>query len=332
MSTATPPSNAAPTLEGVRDALGRLNPYLLTTPVHAWTGLEVSALMGPDTQVVAKLELLQHSGSFKARGAILNLLALEPATLRRGVTAVSSGNHAIATAFAARQFGTSAKVVMLQSASPARVALCQQLGGEVLMAPDGASAFEMVDRIVAEEGRTFIHPYDGAQTILGTATLGLEFLEQAGTLDAVVIPIGGGGLCAGMASAIKQASPSCRVIGVEPVGADVMHRSFELGSPARAGVVKTIADSLGAPFTTQMSYGLCRQYVDDLVLVEDDQIRAAMALIFRELKLAVEPAAAASTAALVTALRGSLRGMRVGIVICGTNIDFRRYSEHMAGA
>ena len=330
--SARAPTVAAPTLPAIRDALERLQPYIATTPVHRWDGIELVASLGHETKVDAKLELLQASGSFKARGAVLNMLALDEAALRRGVTAVSSGNHAIATAFAAREFGATAKVVMLQSASPARIALCQQYGGEVLLAADGATAFEMAERIVADEGRTFIHPYDGAQTILGTATLGLEFWEQAGGLDAVVIPIGGGGLCAGMAAAIKQASPSCLVFGVEPSGADVMHRSYELGGPARAGAVKTIADSLGAPFTTAMSYGLCRQYVDELVLVDDDQIRTAMALIFRELKLAVEPAAAASTAALMTTLRERVRGMRVGIVICGTNIDFRRYAEHMGDA
>lgn len=322
----------APSLGDIHAALDRLRPHLVETPVHGWNGLELAAVMGAETCVVAKLELLQRSGSFKARGAILNLLALDAAARRRGVTAVSSGNHAISTAFAAREFGSSAKVVMLQSASPARIALCKAFGGEVLMAPDGVSAFELAAKIAADEGRVLLHPYDGEQTILGTATLGLEFLAQAGSLDAVVIPIGGGGLCAGMAAAIKQAHPACRVFGVEPTGADAMHRSFAAGRPMQASPVRTIADSLGAPFTTPTTYSLCREYVDELVSVDDDQIRRAMALIFRELKLAVEPAAAAATAALLDPLRQRLRGMRVGIVICGTNIDFARYAEHMSAA
>ena len=332
MSAAASTAIDAPTLGDMREALDALRPYLVETPIHAWSGVEIPATIGGDSRVLVKLELLQRSGSFKARGAVLNMLALDAASVARGVTAVSSGNHAIATAFAAREFGASAKVVMLQSANPARIALCERLGGEVLMASDGATAFALANRIAAEEGRTLIHPYDGRQTILGTATLGLEFAIQAGPLDAVVIPIGGGGLCAGMAAAIKQLNPACLVFGVEPVGADVMHRSFALGGPAQAAPVRTIADSLGAPFTTAMSFGLCRRFVDELVLVEDDDIRRAMALIFRELKLVVEPSAAASTAAVMGPLRTRLSGLRVGLVLCGTNIDFLTYSEHMRGS
>lgn len=319
----------APDPTSIARALERLGPYLVRTPVHTWSGLELAALVGRTTRVAVKMEFLQHSGSFKARGAILNMLALDPASLARGVTAVSSGNHAIATAFAARQFDTTAKVVMLQSANPARVELCRRFGGEVLLAPDGAQAFKLADGLVAHEGRSLIHPYDGESTILGTASLGLEFLEQAGSLDAIIIPIGGGGLCAGMAAAIKQVNPACQVYGVEPTGADVMHRSFALGRPARAAPVRTIADSLGAPFTTPNTFALCRRFVDELVLVDDREIRDAMALIFRELKFVVEPSAAASTAALVGPLSRRLQGLHVGIVVCGTNIDFATYGEHM---
>jgi threonine dehydratase len=329
MKSAPITTSEAPGLAQVRAARQSLRAHLVETPVHWWQGLELEGLLGRHTRVAAKLELLQRSGSFKARGAVLNLQALDAAARARGVTAVSSGNHAIATAFAAREFGASAKVVMLESANPARVELCKSYGAEVLMAADGASAFELAQRIIAAEGRTLVHPYDGALTILGTATLGLEFAEQAGELDAVVIPIGGGGLCAGMAAAIKQAQPGCLVFGVEPSGADVMHRSFALGGPAPATPVRTIADSLGAPFPTPMSYGLCRRYVDELVLVEDAGMRNAMGLIFRGLKLAVEPAAAAATAALIGPLRTRLQGLRVGIVVCGTNMDFASYAAFL---
>lgn len=314
----------------IADALERLRPHLVATPVHTWNSETLPASIGPAGRVVVKLELLQHSGSFKARGAMLNVLALDAAERARGITAISSGNHAIATAYAARHFGTTAKVVMLQSANPARVALCRHLGAEVLMAADGAAGFALAASIAAEEGRTFIHPYDGQRTLLGTASLGLEFMNQAGPLDAVVIPIGGGGLCAGMATAIRQLQPNCRVFGVEPVGANAMFRSFALGRPAPVNEIRTIADSLGAPFATDTTYRLCREHVEDVVLVEDDQIRAAMGLLFRELKLVVEPAAAAATAALVGPLAERLHGLRVGIVICGTNIDFPSYAKHMA--
>ena len=140
-------------------------------------------------------------------------------------------------------------------------------------------------------------------------------------LDAVIVPIGGGGLCAGVASAVKQSSPKTQVFGVEPEGADSMHRSFRSGKPEGIDKVRTIADSLGAPHAAPYSFELCRRYVDELVLVNDDQLRAAMRLIFRGAKLAVEPAGAAATAALCGPLRDRLAGKRVALIVCGANID-----------
>lgn len=319
-------------IPAIQAAWEKLRPFVVETPLLEWRGFGIQEALGPSTRVTVKLELFQHTGSFKARGALMNLLALDQQALARGVTAVSSGNHAIATAFAARELKSSAKVVMLQSANAARVALCRAFGAEVLISKDGATAFRLAQQIVADEGRTMVHPYDGRDTMLGTASLGLEFGRQAGPFDAVVIPIGGGGLCGGMAAAIKQAMPDCRIFGVEPVGADVMHRSFAACAPCEAGAVRTIADSLGAPFTTAMSYGLCRKFVDELVLVDDAQTRFAMALMFRELKLAVEPAAAVAAAALLGPLASRLKGLHVGIVACGANIDFQSYSAHIAAA
>ena len=159
------------------------------------------------------------------------MLNLAPESLARGVTAVSAGNHAIATAWAARELGTHAKLVMFASANPARVAKVRRYGGEVVIVPDVAQAFETAKRIEAEEGRTFVHPYEGPRTARGTATLGLEWLEQVPDLDAMIVPIGGGGLIAGIACAVKQLRPDCLVLGVEPTGADSMWRSFAAGSP-----------------------------------------------------------------------------------------------------
>ena len=142
------------------------------TPVHDWRGREIEALLAPGTRVNLKLELFQQSGTFKARGALSKMMRLSPDERARGVTAVSAGNHAIATAYAASCLGASAKVVMMGSANPARVAACRALGAEVLMAPDGRTAFEMVEAIARDEGRAFIHPFEGPYTALGTATLG----------------------------------------------------------------------------------------------------------------------------------------------------------------
>jgi threonine dehydratase len=319
-------------LADIRQTREMIAPYVVETPVHDWRGREIEALLAPGTRVNLKLELFQQSGTFKARGAISNMLRLGPEALARGVTAVSAGNHAIATAWAAAALGTTAKVVMMGSANPARVAACRALGAEVVTAPDGRTAFEMVEAIARGEGRSFIHPFDGAFTALGTATLGMEWLEQVPDLDAVIIAIGGGGLCGGASAAIKLLKPDCLVFGVEPTGSDTMSRSFARNKPIDHAEVRTIADSLAPPFALPYSFGLCRANVDDIVLVDDDAIRAAMALLFREMKLAVEPAAAAATAALTGPLKERLAGTKVGVLVCGSNIDFATFERHIRQA
>jgi threonine dehydratase len=325
---------AAPalTLAEIEQTRAMIAPHVVRTPVHDWQGREIEALLAPGTRVNLKLELFQKSGTFKARGAVSKVLRLSPDELARGITAVSAGNHAIAAAYAAATVGASAKVVMMGSANPARVAACRALGAEVVTAPDGRTAFEMVEAIARDEGRTFIHPFEGPYTAMGTATLGAEWLEQVPDLEAVIIAIGGGGLCGGASAAIRLLKPDCLVFGVEPTGSDTMTRSFAQGSPIDHAEVKTIADSLAPPFALPYSFGLCRANVDEIVLVDDDQIRAAMALLFREMKLAVEPAAAAATAALVGPLRDTLAGKKVGVLVCGSNIDFDTFERHMKQA
>jgi threonine dehydratase len=221
---------------------------------------------------------------------------------------------------------------MMKTANPFRVAACRELGAEVELQEDVHRAFARVKEIEEQEGRTFVHPFEGPLTARGTGTLGLELVEQVPDLDAVVVPIGGGGLCAGVAAAVKLARPRCQVFGVEPEGADTMRRSFAAGSPQAIDQVRTIADSLGAPYAAPYSFGLCRRYVDDLVLVDDDALRRAMRLLFASAKLAVEPAGAAATAALCGPLRDRLRGKRVGVIVCGANIDPATFSAHLAAA
>jgi threonine dehydratase len=323
MSDPIPP----PDLPSVRATRERNRPHVLETPVHAWHGIDLESEVGSDTEVVLKLELFQHTGSFKARGAVTSVAALDAAARSRGVTAVSAGNHAIATAYAASRLGAPAKVVMLSSANAARVARARAYGAEVVMAPTGAEAFALARRIEEEEGRAFIHPFEGRSVALGTATLGLEFSEQAGPLDALIVAIGGGGLCAGVSWAFKALQPGCKVYGVEPVGADTMHRSFAAGSPQSRSDNSTIADSLAPPYALPYTFGLCRDNVDRLVLVTDEQMTEAMALLFREMKLAVEPAGAAATAALLGPLREELKGKRVGVIVCGANIDIEGFAR-----
>lgn len=312
-------------LAQIRGARARLGDRIVETPVWRWRGPDLDAMVGPETAVHLKLELFQYTGSFKPRGALTVMLNLDAATLARGVTAVSAGNHGIAVAYAASLLGTTAKIVMPATANPFRVARCRGYGAEVIFADDVTQAFVRVQAIEQDEGRTFVHPYEGPFTLLGTATLGLEFIEQVPNLDAVIIPIGGGGLAAGMATAIKQVRPQCQVFGVEPTGADTMYRSFQAGTPQALEKVRTIADSLGAPYAMPGSFSLCRRFVDEIVLVDDDALRRAMVLLFQSMKLAVEPAGAAATAALCGPLQARLAGKQVGILVCGANIGIPDY-------
>jgi threonine dehydratase len=309
------------TLEELRAARQQLGERVVLTPVHEWRGPALEESFTPQTRVFLKLELFQHTGSFKARGALLNMLSLTPDQLKRGVTAVSAGNHAIAVAYAARALGTSAKVVMIQTANPRRIELCRKYGAEIELAANPHAGFERVKQVEKEEGRAFIHPFEGRTTALGTGTVGLEFCEQVKSLEAVIVPIGGGGLPAGVASAVKLLEPNCAVYGVEPTGADSMRRSFAAGEPKSVERINTIADSLAAPYALPITFELCRRNIDDVVVVTDDELRASMRLMLQECKLAVEPAGASAMAALLGPLRERLQGRRVGLIVCGSNID-----------
>ena len=322
-------TESAPTLPAITAAATRLAPLVRETPVWSWRDDLIPSLLGPSTEVTLKLELFQHSGSFKARGAVMNLLSMTPDELKRGVTAVSAGNHAAAVAYAAHTVGTTAKVVMPKVASPARIAVCRRYGAEVILTEDVGEAFAMVKRIEADEKRTFVHPFEGIRTATGTATLGLELLRQLDDVEVVVVPIGGGGLIGGIAAAVKQLKPGCRVYGVAPAGNDVIPRSLASGKPEQAADVSTIADSLSPPFSLPYSLGLIQRFVDEVVSVSDDEMREALYLLFQRCKLAVEPAGAATTAAAVGPLRERLAGKRVALIVCGANIDPPRYAEHL---
>ncbi len=315
----------APTIDDIialRDSLGST---IRRTPLLRCAGIEDA--LGNGTVVHGKLEFLQRTGTFKARGAFAIVNCLSAKQKKIGVTAVSAGNHAIATAFAARAAGTSAKVVMLSSANPARIDACRAFGGEVVLADDVHKAFALAEQIQEDEGRFFVHPFEGPDIATGTGMIGLEIHEQCEAFDAVVVSIGGGGLIGGVANAIKQLRPDCELIGVEPAGADSMHRSFAAGKAQAIEKVTTIADSLGAPFVTPYTYALCRRNVDHLTTVSDASIRESMGFLFRSMKLAVEPACAASTAALLGPLRERLSGRNVVLIMCGSNIDWQTFSE-----
>jgi len=323
----------APTISHIRAARARLGDLVLTTPVRRVTDDRIAAAIGAFTTLWLKEEQFQYTGSFKPRGALTVMLDLDAAALARGVTGVSAGNHAISLGYSARILQTTAKVVMPRTANPFRVQLCRDFGVDVELVENVTVAFARVREIAESEGRTFVHPYEGPKTALGTATVGLEFMDQVSalgtSLDAVIVAAGGGGLTAGVACAVKQMSPTTAVYVVEPTGADSLHRSFLAGSPQSIDAVRTIADSLGAPRCEPYSFEMNRRFVDEVVLVTDDQIRDAMRLLFVSAKLVVEPAGAAALAALMFPLRERLDGQRVGVVVCGANTDAETFAAQL---
>ena len=307
-------------LTALGETADRIRPFIVETPVHRWETPFAKKTFGSETELFLKLELFQRTGTFKVRGAMSNALSFSPEEIERGLTGVSAGNHAVAVSYAAHALGTSAKVVMPRAANPYRIQLARDWGAEVILVEDAVAAFEEVARIQEREGRSFIHPFEGLRTCLGTATLGAEFAAQVPRLDAVVVAVGGGGLFAGVSRAIKLINPACRTFGVEPEGADNLRRALEAGGPIRLPKIATIADSLAPPSCAEFSFGLCRDNLDELVVITDDEMRRTMALLVEEVKIAVEPAGAAAAAALWH-IREKIEGQRVGVLVCGSNID-----------
>lgn len=322
-------AQSAPELDDIASVRAVMGERILRTPLASCAGLEEALANG--TRVSGKFEFLQRTGTFKARGALAVISSLSDDQRRAGVTAVSAGNHAIATAYAAEAAGTHAKVVMIASANPYRVEACRNYGAEVVMAEDAHAAFALAEEIQRAEGRFFVHPFEGPLIAAGTGSIGVEICEQSDDFDAIVVSVGGGGLIGGLSNAVKKLRPDVQVIGVEADGADSMHRSLAAGRPVAIDRVDTIADSLGAPFAMPYSFELCRRNVDQMVLVSDDEMKSSMGLLMSTMKIAVEPACAAATAALFGPLHETMAGKHVVLVFCGSNIDwatFRKQALH----
>jgi threo-3-hydroxy-L-aspartate ammonia-lyase len=272
-------------------------------------------------QVLAKAEHLQRVGAFKARGAFSALLALDQATRARGVIAVSSGNHGQAVALAASETGGRALVVMPEDANPAKVAATRAYGGEVITEGVTASSREaVVLRLAAERGLHLVHPFDDLDVMAGQGTAALELLEQAGELDVVVVPVGGGGLISGTAAAVKGRSPGTRVVGVEPAVAADARASLAAGRRValpRAPV--TLADGVRSLCVGERPFEVMRRLVDEIVTVTEDELREALALAWSRTKQLIEPSAALPLAALRA---GAVRARgAAGVILTGGNVD-----------
>jgi threonine dehydratase len=280
--------------------------------------------LGPDAHL--KAELFQKTGSFKPRGMLNKVASLSDEERARGIVTWSAGNAAQGAAFAAREAGVACTVFMWATANPLKVAATRGYGAEVdLSAASPAEAHERLLAYVEETGRVFVHPFDDPVLQAGHGTLGLEVLEDVPEVSTVVVPIGGGGLIAGVASAVD-----CRVVGVEPEQAPSLTAALEAGEPVRIEP-GSVADGLNAPFTGAGTLAVCRERVDEIVLVSEDEIAEGMRFLYTRAKLACEPAGAAAVAALLAG-KVALPDGPVVAVVSGGNADPKVVAGILAGS
>jgi threonine dehydratase len=268
-----------------------------------------------------KLENLQMTGSFKERGAANLLLQLDHTDRRHGVVAASAGNHGLAVAFHAARLGIPATIVMPTYAPLIKATSARRSGAEVILhGADYDEAYERASALGAERGAVFVHPFDDARVVAGQGTLGLELLEQVQDLDAVVVPVGGGGLIGGVAVAIKARRPAVRVIGVQAAAVAAMHAALQAGERVRVPAGATIADGIAVRRVGQLTFALAARLVDEVVTVGEEELANAVLLLLEIEKTVVEGAGAAPLAALLNRPLG-LTDARVALVLSGGNID-----------
>ena len=292
--------------DDIRSAYDTIRPYLRRTPV-----VDVD-LAGP---VTLKLDQLQCAGSFKARGAFTNLLLRDVPPV--GVAAASGGNHGVAVAYAAHRLGIPARIFVPTVSSPAKVERIRQLADLVVAGDHYAGALEAAEQWIATSGAMSVHAFDQRETILGQATLALELAAQSGPLDTVLVPVGGGGLIAGIASYFAGTT---RVIGVEPDGAPTLARARAAGLPVDAPMGSIAVDALAPRRVGNLVFPITQAYVEDVVLVDDDAIRTAQRTLWQTARIAAEPAASVGVAALLSGAYKPVPGERVAVIISGANM------------
>jgi threonine dehydratase len=306
------------TLSDIRAAQRRIADGVSVTPCAE--SIPLSEITG--SRVFCKLDNFQRTGSFKERGARNALLRLAPGRKKRGVIAASAGNHALGLAYHGRLLGIPVTVVMPDYAPLIKITTCQRLGANVLLrGRDFAEARAEADRLVAAEGLTYVHGFDDPDIIAGQGTLGLEILRQTPDLDAIVCPIGGGGLIAGIAVAVKALQPRVKIIGVESTHTGNFAAALRAGRPTLVPRRATLADGLATLTVGANAFALARNRVDQVVSVSEDWIALAILRMVELEKTVVEGAAAAPLAALMAGKLPRLKGQRVALVVCGGNID-----------
>ncbi len=314
-------------IDDVRAAAGRLDGVVNRTPVITSPALDERA----GARVLLKAESLQHTGSFKLRGAYNKVVSIPPGDRERGVLAFSSGNHAQAVALACSLLGASATIVMPADAPAMKLAGTRQHGAEVVTYDRYTEDREHIGlRIAEQRGLTVVPPFDDPLVIAGQATAALELVEQAGELDLLLAPVSGGGLVAGCAIAVKALCPSARVIGVEPEAADDYRRSLAADRRIAIEVPRTIADALQVTMPGELTFAINRRVLDGIVTVSDTELVEGMRFGFERLKLVLEPGGAAGLAALLAGRISVAAGSRVGVVLSGGNVDPARFCELVA--
>jgi threonine dehydratase len=311
--------NRDPTLTDILAARRRIANAVHRTPLVSSQTL--SRRLG--VPVSFKVETLQKTGSFKARGATNAVRQLSAEQRRRGIVTISAGNHAQAVAFAAGAEGIPCVVVMPAQASQSKADATRGFGAEVILHGGVHEAFARYESLQRERGLIPLHPFDDPAVIAGQGTVGVEVLEDAPDASLIVVPIGGGGLITGVAVAARGMGSRARIIGVEPEGSAAMRRALDASRPVRLERVESIADGLGAPAVSERTLRLVQALVDDVVLVSDEAIIDAMRWLLERAKLLVEPAGAAGLAAVLTTLEPPTTGSVV-VVLSGGNVDLAR--------
>ncbi|MEE8154631.1 MAG: pyridoxal-phosphate dependent enzyme [Phycisphaerales bacterium] len=306
------------TLDAVREAAKCIEPYAHRTPVMTCAALDELA----GRRVFFKCENFQKIGAFKFRGACNAVMNLADDVAARGVVTHSSGNHAQALALAAKLRGIEAHIVMPSTASPVKRAAVEGYGGAVYVCePNERARQQRAEELVAETGGSLIPPFDHPQVITGQGTATLELLDEAGTLDAIVAPIGGGGLMSGTCVAAKGIDPSLRLFGAEPAGADDAARSLAAGELIPQTGPDTICDGLLTSLG-ELTWPIIRDHVETIFTVSDEQVIEAMRFIMQRMKIVIEPSAAVAVAVVLSDQFKSLGGLaRIGVIISGGNVD-----------
>lgn len=308
-------------LRDIREASRRLAGKAHRTPVV--TSRALDQLTGES--IFLKAENLQRTGSFKYRGAYNKIASLSPEERSAGVCAYSSGNHAQAVALAARELGCSCVILMPSDAPMSKLQATRAYGADVLMYDRHAEDREELGRRLARDrGMALVPPFDDPFVIAGQGTVGLELLEECESLDALVVPVGGGGLLAGSGTAARLMCPGCRIIGVEPESGDDTKRSWEKGERVAIPVPATIADGLQHSLPGRLTFEMNRLLLNDVLLVSDVEICQAMRFLFERLKMVVEPSGAVAVAAVLSPKTAFTAG-RVGVIVSGGNIDVERF-------